>query len=71
MAEALSCGDGGVSHGCCSEENTQILDGASQTFCLHLSRRDTRELMFIPKPSADHWKDMWCMMNDKNKKNTT
>lgn len=38
MPEALSCGDGGVSHSCCGEENTQILDGASQTFSLHLEQ---------------------------------
>lgn len=68
MAEALSCGDGGVSHGCCSEENTQVLDGASQTFCLNLSRWDTRKLIFIPKPSVDQCKNMWCMMNNKNRK---
>lgn len=36
MPEALSCGHGSVSHSCCGEENTQVLDGAPQALGLHL-----------------------------------
>lgn len=46
VAEALSCGDGGVSHSGCGEENTQVLDGASQTFSLHLEQTEEKLCYF-------------------------
>lgn len=38
VAEALSCGYRGVSHSGCGEEDSQVLNGAPQTFSLHLEQ---------------------------------
>ncbi len=37
MSEAFSCGHTGVSHGSRRQQDAQVLDGASQAFCLYLA----------------------------------
>lgn len=50
MAEALSRGDGGVSHSGGGEKDAQVLDGAPETFSFHLEQKAER-MIFNPNPN--------------------